>query len=384
MLAENLYDAMRSVNFEKHVAIVYEYLLLHDYATLGKLAAETGLAKQKVHDGSEQLINLGVLAFDMVKGKPVLYALDPDVVWPAFSRELSWRFTNTLGDYKHLEKTPNLPPPDYHDLLIHVQKESATLREAAMALYKSTAAVATHNWRDAVNSEHMSILLSETLQQANSEIRAVSSSPRLPLKAFIWQSIVNRIEQGVKYTRVADLTEIMEHGLHIAQRDIEKIGIDLRVLNTAQVQHKFYAIDKKYVVVFHNVGIGGTQQVGRVTRKRQIVIRYRKRFDTYYEMSIPASFVIKILRDSANKLLEKANQTGFDDAEISWLECLINWGTFCKLEDPNVKDQAVLEKKAIKQGLIFYGTTNRPIPNYDITMNDVSLAWSKTQSPGNK
>ncbi|MHC4160250.1 MAG: hypothetical protein ACYSSO_14350 [Planctomycetota bacterium] len=377
---EKLYQIMDHVGMGDSVAKIYGYLLLKEYASINKICSATNLSKKPVKDSIERLLELRVIAFDMVRDTYVLYALDPEVVWPAFANETKWRFSYTLPDYDLVRPSDNLPVR-HRDLFIHVFNSVDEIKAISSEIFRSYAAVENHKWRDAIDNEHMATLLSEAIQQAQSVIQAVSSSPRLPQVALIWQSLVSRMEDGVSYHRIADLTEIIEHGLYIVGRDMEKVGVNLMVLGTSDVEHKFYIIDKNFVVVFHRTGgVERFETIGRVTNHKPIIGRYRKRFESYREMAVPGHFVLQVLQTIAGNLLRKATSLGFNKTEQTWFECLINWGTFCHVEDPSLKDPGGLEERALQNGLITYGTENRPVPNYGITMSDIRSVWQQWSS----
>ncbi|MDY0040504.1 MAG: hypothetical protein RBS57_09345 [Desulforhabdus sp.] len=371
---EQLHEVMRRVGFSEETARVYGYLLLQDYASINKICTSTGLKKGQVHASVDDLLDLRVIAFDMVRYKYVLYALDPEVVWPAFANETTWRFSNTLEDYDLARVDDNLPVR-HRELLVHVYESVDEIKTIASNVYRSYAAVKNHRWRDAIDTEHMAALLSETIQQADSVIRAVSSSPRLPQVALIWQSITGRMETGVEYHRIADLTELIEHGLYVVERDMDEIGVKLMVLDTSDVEHKFYIVNRSLVVVYHRTGAGGVETIGRVTNHKRIVDRYRKRFESYVEKAVPGSFVLEALRVCANRLRKKVETLEYNEIEKTWFDCLIHWGMFCKLEDPYLKDRGGLEERALRHGLIKLGTTKSPVPEYCVTMAEIKRAW---------
>lgn len=377
--AEKLYEKMIKTGFSDDVARVYCYLLCQDYASISKISIATNLIEQKVKIATEYLLELRVVAFDIIRKKYILYALDPDIVWEAHCNNTTWRFVNTLDDYDMTRASDNLPVKN-RDLLEYFNKSMNEIIGYATKLYRSYSSVANHRWRDAIDDEHMATLLSESIQQANFIIRGVSSSPRLSQVALIWQSIVDRMEKGVKYHRVADLTEIIEHGLYVVQRDMEQIGVRLMILDTTEIDQKFYVVDKSLVVVYHKIGVEGVQTIGRVTNYGPIVDRYKKRFDSYSKKAIPGHFVLAVLRICADQLLNKIETLGFNEIEQMWFKCLINWGMFCKVEDPYLKDLGGLEERALHEDLIIIGTTNQPIPKYNITIKEIRALWERWSS----
>lgn len=367
-----LKDAMITAGFSETLISVYSYLLVRESASLDQIAKGAGLGLDMTRQEIDRLLGLQVIAFDLVKKKYILYALDPDVVWNAFIKGTSWKFVNTLTDNDIDVLMSNLPE-SHRVALQHFRESVDAIRKAAIELYSGTAFVTMHRWREAIDSNHMSQVLAESIQQAKSRIRAVSKSPRLPHVALIWESLLSRLRESIPYQRVADLTEIVEHGLDVVRRDVEQVGIDLKVLDTNDIEHKFYLVDKSLVIVFHTTGLredGAT--IGRVTDQSEIITRYQKRFENYYAYGVPAQFVIDVLSQSGDRLLERADVLGYKSNEIDWLQGLIALGTFCLKDDPF---SYAVSHRALDNGLVHRGTTGKLIASYDIRMKDIKALW---------
>lgn len=367
-----LKNAMIAAGFAESLISVYSYLLLHESASLDQIAKNTGLGLDKARQEVDRLLELQVIAFDLIKKKYILYALDPDVVWTAFIRGTSWKFVNTLTDNDLVTLMSNLSE-NHRIALQHFRESVDEIRKAATQLYGGTAFITKHRWREAIDINHMSQVLAESIQQARSRIRAVSKSPRLPHVALIWESILKRLKDSIPYQRVADLTEVVEHGLDVVRRDVEQVGIDLKVLDTNDIEHKFYLVDKSLVIVFHTTGLredGAT--IGRVTNQSETISRYQRRFESYYKSGIPAQFVIDALSQSGYRLLERADILGYKSNEIEWLQGLITLGTFCLKDDPFAH---AASHKALDNGLVHRGTTGKLIASYDIRMRDIKSLW---------
>jgi hypothetical protein len=368
----NLKNAMISAGFSESIISVYSFLLLKESTSLDQIAKATSLGLDKTREEVDHLLELQVIAFDMAKKKYILYALDPDVVWSAFIKSTSWKFVNTLTDNDINGLMSNLPE-SHQVALQHFRESVEMIRKAAVELYGGTGFITKHRWREAVDINHMSQVLAESIQQAKSQIRAVSKSPRLPHVALIWESILKRIKDSIPYQRIADLTEIIEHGLDVVRRDLEHANIDLKVLDTNDIEHKFYLVDNSLVIVFHSTGLrdDGTT-IGRVTDQAGIIKRYHGRFESYYHRGVPAQFVLDMLSESGYRLLERADSLGYKSNEIDWLKGLIDLGTFCLKEDPFAHNAS---HKALDDGLVHRGTTGRLIASYDLRMRDVKSRW---------
>lgn len=368
---ERLRVCMHNMGFTEATAAVYTALLENEYLSVTRLVESTNLSLEEVNVCLHHLLNCNAIVIDSIKSKSAYYALDPTLVWSAFDKRTIWRFIHTLVDTDIDTSIAQLP--DSHRLALqHARNATNEVRIAASNLYGVSQSVAKHRWRDAVEPDQLSRLLAETIQYAQSGVRGVSKSPRLRQVDLIWQSIRSVIEKGVKYQRVADLTEVIEHGLLIVTRDIQEHNIELRVLDTPEIDQKFYVIDRTSLVVFHQSGMGdATSAVGRVTNHKDIIARYRKRFDKLYSSAVPGLTVVAILRQSSERILERAANLGFSSTELEWLQKVIDWGRFCLEPDPfdGVTDSG--QHPAVAAGLLATGTTGHLVPIYDVSMHDI-------------
>jgi len=365
-----LAETMKEAGFSDTLIVIYGFLLTQEQATIIEVSRAIKLDAETIQREVKSLLQLQVVAFDSLRGKYVLFALDPVLVWSAFIKGRTWQFIQTLGE-DDIEPAIISLPDDHQAALRRFRTTINAIQLAASALYQGSYSVTGHRWRDAIDQDQMGQLLAQAIQRAKSTIQAASASPRLPHVALIWESILSKVKNKVAYRRVADFTEIVEHGLDVIRRDIEVIGIDLRVLDTADITKKFYLIDSALVVVFHSVGLSNDgSAIGRVTDQAQIISRYKGYFSNHYSNAIPGQFVLSQLTESGERLLQNARSNGYSSDVLEWLECLIGWGTFCN------KSSAGLDvKKAIRDNFVHIGTTGKLVPSYDIDMGHVRLKW---------
>jgi hypothetical protein len=238
-----------------------------------------------------------------------------------------------------------------------------------------------HKERDAEGPEAFAQLIWEILSQARKHIVVVSRSPRLPQVSSFWAVLTQRLEQGVRYDRVVDLEEIIDHGLTIVSRDMEGYGIDLRVLAQARIRQKFYLVDQRFLAVFHQPEdpVGAVRRgVGRVTTQPQIVARYRKRFRQYREIAMPGRFVLARMRAAADTLLEQARAT-LAPIEVAWLESLIEYGTFSRFHVEEGWSPARLRlaaRRAMAAGLCRRNAEGHAVPRYPIDAAALEEAYT--------
>src|SRR3990172_3537337 len=154
----DLRNAMIAAGFSESIISVYSCLLLQGSASLNQIAQITGLGLDNARQEVDRLLELQVIAFDMVKKKYILYALDPDVVWAAFIKGTSWKFVNTLSD-SDIDILMSHLPESHRLVLQHFRESVEAIRKAATEQYSGATFVTKHRWREAIDTNHMSQVL---------------------------------------------------------------------------------------------------------------------------------------------------------------------------------------------------------------------------------
>jgi hypothetical protein len=162
---------------------------------------------------------------------------------------------------------------------------------------------------------------------------------------------------------------------------MEAYGIDLRVLEQAQIRQKFYIVDNKFLAVFHQMGepSGSTRRgVGRITTQNQIVARYRKRFEQYSKVAIPGRFVVAHMQAAAARLLQRA-RSQLLPIEVLWLEDLVEYGKFSEFHKGEGWSQerlARVEQRAAAAGLVCRNTDGDIVPVYPTDETTLRAAYA--------
>lgn len=373
-LVNRLIDLMEQAGINQSTSQVYVFLLTQEYVQSEIIEERFGIQQTKL--ALQKLLELKIVGIDVIFDKYVAYAITPELAWGSVANEITWRFITSREDFEKARLHTALPK-SRTQLVAHARSIIDKIREISKSLYESTPSVVRHQWREAIDKDHLAILLAETILEAKHTILCVTKPPRSSQLALIWESIAQKINDGVAYQRITNLNEIIEHGLYIVQRDIENYGVDLKILAIEEIAHKYYIIDNKFLVVYHLTGIDQSEQIGRVTRERNTIKRYKKRFAKYKQKSIPGLFIVKQLRQESYRILERAKKYGLDDSEIVWLECLINWGVFCNLEEYPLGKMSTLSKKAMELGLVKSSSLGKLVPNYNINMLEIRKVWTQ-------
>lgn len=319
-----------------------------------------------------ELRQSGLVGQELLRGRPRIYAVDPATVWKAHAYDLDWQ----------TERAPEPIHDDWsQDERLLRKYLCLFLAESACKLGEGYRSIHTHQTWDAQDSAEFTRLLCEALGEARKEILAVSRSPRLANVAAFWSILTTKIRLGVRYKRIADIDEIIDHGLNIVERDIHELGIDLSVLERTSIMHKFYTVDGTILGVFHSRP-GERRGVGRITRRRQIAKRWSRRYWQYREKALPGAAVVSVLRRSGDSLLEDAARR-LPPEEVAWLRSLMEMGKFsvfhkeCRWTADKLRR---VESRAALLGYVRRNESGDINLRYPITQDDIRLQAGRLTS----
>jgi hypothetical protein len=356
--AGHLLELMASLGFDRPTAQVYAVLVTHGPLPEPALQAIFPGGKTDVAGSLSRLQDHRLIGVAYEHSRPRYYATEPGRAWESLGTDLRWSGSSEVR-----------------------RRLCAELAAAAGRLHRPHLAALTHREWDAATAEELAQLVCEIVSTARRQILAVSKSPRLSHVAAFWTALTGRLALGVRYHRVADLDEIVAHGLRVVTRDIQETHIDLRVLERDRIRHKFYVVDDKYLAIFHGEGEPSRRGVGRISRKHHTVWRYRQRFPGYEQAAIPADFVVTRLRECAATILSRAGQH-LSGAEVAWIESLVELGKFSRFhEEAGWPDTQLseAEARASALGLVRRNMEGELVVAYPLTEIDLRAAYCESR-----
>jgi hypothetical protein len=236
-MAPDLVQLMLKLNFSLPSASVYKALLVNGPLSPTEL---TNLSRQPaahLEQTVQVLMDLQLIAKDYVRGQPQFYARDPAIAFLALETDLVWETDTSLKPARLVPSTGDPRKDELRTTCVEIIK-------VARRLYKPHSAALSHRVRDANTPDELMRLTCELLYHSTEVIYAASRSPRLPHVSQFWTVLTERITQGVRYHRVADLEEVIDHGLAIVTRDMSDFNIDLRVLEGDRIGHTLDLLQK--------------------------------------------------------------------------------------------------------------------------------------------
>jgi hypothetical protein len=137
--------------------------------------------------------------------------------------------------------------------------------------------------------ETISEELAMHLLGAKHEIRGITAPRWTPGLPLVWEAIKDRCSAGVQYRRLADELTFASFGLAINRRDVERIGVGLRVAPKELLKQKFFTVDEYAVFVFWDTARGDPFPLkASLTSMPVMVQKCISWFDTIWSRAVPA------------------------------------------------------------------------------------------------
>ncbi len=309
-----LEESLPSAGLSATQATVYRGLLKRPMPVSAAAAAigSTSTADQVF----QELRTLGLIGVARIDGERSFYALDPDLAWLAVSAEVLWSHQTSTASMSHLPSADDPRVERQRRAIEHVRRACAKIYVRPPTI---TPAVFAASHADVLQ---LSIAV---VSSAHKTIDAVSKSPRLAGLGQFWASLSAKLDQGVRYRRVTDTDEVFEHGLAIVQRDIEQLGIDLRLLPGSSIGHRFMVSDAPLLLVYDRINQRGIGGAAKLVDDPYVIRRYRKRMREYLRSAPPALPIVHAIRQAESSRIARA---ALDAEVIDWVGDVLEYGRF--------------------------------------------------------
>lgn len=183
--------------------------------------------------------------------------------------------------------------------------------------------------------------LSLSINEALKEIVGITSPPYLSNISLIWETLVNRLEQGVRYRRLCDEITLVAFGHEINKRDL-KTGVELRVLLDNEITEKFFIIDESEAFIFVPKGpTDGFKSELMQVKIPPIVRLYRDKFDKIWDRGIPGNQMVKFMENLREEFLEDTSNILNDDEKLV-LEGIFDYGKFFKANYVDIEKEKLI------------------------------------------
>lgn len=296
---------MEALGVPRSAAILYLHLLGRDATPERVMPEITHLSREVIVDSLTYLSLFLLISQDVVFNDTIYYASDPRNAWKAHDTQFYWMKSIHIGDIDRLPPLPEMADEQRRRRYARLEKICGRIYDRAAKGHDPL----RHRHRDIGSAQLFASWLAQAIASGQKDIVAVERSPRLPEIAPIWVALTRRIRDGVKYTRIVGVDEVVEHGLDVVDRDMKDYGIDLRLVPAALLQDAFYVVDGKRLLLKNTRAAargGRSPPFGVYTSQHQIVRRYVDRFrSSYLPASKSAADTVAHLRAQADELHAK-------------------------------------------------------------------------------
>lgn len=316
-----LSELMAKLGFSEESIKVYLRLLLAGPMPNTKLIEMTGLSEAAVFKATQGLRRCGLIVGFRIRQANAWYVADPATAWLSMAAEATWSVTATLTPVGKLPRTG----------VKTIDERSELCRSAALPSLAvwSREVPDTAESRTARSADSLAQLAVETVRIAKAHVRSISASPKVSDVARFWPALVAQMEAGVRYTRLADLNEMYEHGLDVVCRDLDT-GVELHIgLQSELTSARGYLADNRVLVRYAAAAPGERPTEGFMTSDKNAIVRFRRRFDRLAGTAVPAAVAIDHLALLADQLRGRAWYLSQDARD--WLDELLRMGRFSKL-----------------------------------------------------
>lgn len=232
--------------------------------------------------------------------------------------------------------------------------------------------------------EQLAAVLSDCIMNTSREIFGVVVPKWTPSLPVIWESLKHKIYEGVRYKRISDELTFVAFGYLINKRDVDEIGVKLRVLERPKIREKFYILDDKVAIVFWpglptDFGFEATY-----IDNKSLVKIFLEKAKKMWSSGIPAEEALNFVGKLRCDFLKACRE---DPLARMVAKEVFDYGIFSKFKGVPVGDQDVLKilRDLEKNGLVTkvkseyypYGQTGY-IPN--ITDDILAFIRSRTES----
>lgn len=289
----------------------------------------------------------------------VYFAVDPQFSFPAIILSEMWAIDSDLHTIGDLIKRKELKE------LNDRYKKSQIIVKNLVAYYKKQLPFLKEMVVVISGYKRIGCYLSELLETAENEIVAVLSPPHL-LGEIVWQTVVDKMSQGVVYQRITTFDELIRHGYRIYKNEISSYNEVLYISRNNVLSDKFYVINDITVVFF----IPDRQNKG-FKYEVQIINNagFSKRYKDIYEKmrleSVALSDIMQNIDDYRDDYLKKASKYLTAD-ECGWVMDVFDYGVFCKHQEysAEIVDQA--KTKSLSNGLVEINNSGEILPIYNM------------------
>lgn len=254
-------------------------------------------------------------------GGKVYFAIDPQYSLSAVLLNKAWKRDSELHSLDVLKSRTDVADL-YSNYLLFIELSSELQNKYKRQLpYVKEIVVIVKG------KKKMASCLAAQIADVQKSIIAMVSPPQL-MGEIVWQTVKDKMFDGINYHRITDFDEIVRHGFEIARLEAEEYNEEIYIFTGKQLPEKFYILDGQSVIFFEkNKSKTKYLQRIQIVKNAGVATQFLERYKKILTNCIDFRTLIPQIRNYRKALIQKAD--GVIDKEIrKWLIDIFDNGVF--------------------------------------------------------
>lgn len=310
-------------------------------------------------EGRLELLSSFCLIADRVgRDRQFYYAIDPQFAFSALVLSEMWELDTDLHTITDLVEQKELTELNAR------YRTSQMIVKRARELYKKQLPILKEAAIAVKGEKRIASCIAELLDTANTDIYAVLSPPHL-LGEIVWQTVVEKMNQGVSYKRITTFEELIRHGYQIYSNEINNYNEQLYICRNP-LPEKFYVINNITIAFFAPDAKNKDFKFEvQIMNNADFANRRKDVFEKLRTESINLIDLIDRLTSFRMHFLSNAKHL-LNDSELDWLSKVFDYGVFCKHDEFDTGVFEVARAKSLSNGFITITPKNEIVANYTL------------------
>ncbi|HQK35588.1 MAG TPA: hypothetical protein PK074_12765 [Spirochaetales bacterium] len=306
----------------------------------------------------EKLSSFCLIADRVGREKQFYYAIDPQFAFPALVLSEMWKVDADLHTVNDLVKQKELIELNAR------YRACQTIVKRARELYKKQLPILKEAAIAVKGVKRIASCIAELLDTANTDIYAVLSPPHL-LGEIVWQTVVEKMNQGVSYKRITTFEELIRHGYQIYSNEVNNYNEQLYICRNP-LPEKFYVINNITIAFFApDTKNKDFKFEVQIMNNADFANRRKDVFEKLRTESINLTDLIDQLTAFRMHFISNAKHL-LNDSELGWLIKVFDYGVFCKHNEFITEVFEEAKAKSLSNGFINITPQNEILANYTL------------------
>jgi hypothetical protein len=339
-------------------AVADIYLQILSEPTTKATLSEKFSDSENLEGRLEMLSSFCLIADRVGRDKQFYYAIDPQFAFPALVLSEMWEVDADLHTVNDLVKQKELTELNAR------YRACQTIVKRARELYKKQLPILKEAAIAVKGVKRIASCIAELLDTANTDIYAVLSPPHL-LGEIVWQTVVEKMNQGVSYKRITTFEELIRHGYQIYSNEVNNYNEQLYICRNP-LPEKFYVINNITIAFFApDTKNKDFKFEVQIMNNADFANRRKDVYEKLRAESINLTDLIDQLTSFRMHFISNAKHL-LNDSELDWLTKVFDYGVFCKHDEFVTGVFEAAKAKSLSNGFINITPRNEIVANYTL------------------